>query len=202
MTPSAPVRDRGRGVDRDGLRRQRDEAARVADLVELRLDALRDLRSRARRAPRRLQGGADRSSSPAGRVGRAADSTARRMRGCGLLERRHPAGRRVGGRRVARGSCPPGSTCAAGGGSSCPRTNSRRCRGTSSERYRAMRATGAEVVKLAVTARTLGDCLPLLDLGREAARRGRAGRARRDGRRGRAHAPASRLLRVVLVVRR
>ena len=33
------------------------------------------------------------------------------------------------------------------------------------ERVRAMRATGAEVVKIAVTAKRLSDCVPLLDLG-------------------------------------
>src|SRR4051812_34513989 len=34
-------------------------------------------------------------------------------------------------------------------------------------RVRAMRSTGAEVVKIAATARQLSDCLPLMDLGRQ-----------------------------------
>jgi 3-dehydroquinate dehydratase / shikimate dehydrogenase len=40
------------------------------------------------------------------------------------------------------------------------------------ERARAMRATGAEVVKLAVATSRLSDCLPLLDLGAQIGRRG------------------------------
>src|SRR5262245_906971 len=39
-------------------------------------------------------------------------------------------------------------------------------------RLKVMRATGAEVVKLAVQARTLSDCVPLLDLGAQVGRRG------------------------------
>jgi 3-dehydroquinate dehydratase / shikimate dehydrogenase len=41
------------------------------------------------------------------------------------------------------------------------------------ERFAAMRATGAEVVKIAVMARALADNLPLLELGRQAAGHGR-----------------------------
>ncbi len=41
------------------------------------------------------------------------------------------------------------------------------------ERFRAMRSTGAEVVKIGVMARSLGDNLPLLSLGREANERAR-----------------------------
>jgi len=40
------------------------------------------------------------------------------------------------------------------------------------ERAQAMRATGAEVIKLAVTTPRLSDCLPLLDLGAQIGRRG------------------------------
>lgn len=40
------------------------------------------------------------------------------------------------------------------------------------ERAQAMRATGAEVIKLAVTTSRLSDCLPLLDLGAQIGRRG------------------------------
>jgi len=40
------------------------------------------------------------------------------------------------------------------------------------ERAQAMRATGAEVIKLAVTPARLSDCLPLLDLGAQIGRRG------------------------------
>jgi 3-dehydroquinate dehydratase/shikimate dehydrogenase len=41
------------------------------------------------------------------------------------------------------------------------------------ERARAMRATGAEVVKLAVAANRLSDCLPLMELGAEMGRHGK-----------------------------
>src|SRR5215470_7181011 len=41
------------------------------------------------------------------------------------------------------------------------------------ERAQAMRATGAEVIKLAVTTARLSDCLPLLDLGADMRRRDR-----------------------------
>jgi 3-dehydroquinate dehydratase / shikimate dehydrogenase len=40
------------------------------------------------------------------------------------------------------------------------------------ERAQAMRATGAEMIKLAVTTKRLSDCLPLLDLGAQIGRRG------------------------------
>jgi 3-dehydroquinate dehydratase / shikimate dehydrogenase len=44
--------------------------------------------------------------------------------------------------------------------------------GDLTERAQAMRATGAEVIKLAVTTSRLSDCLPLLDLGAQIGRRG------------------------------
>jgi 3-dehydroquinate dehydratase / shikimate dehydrogenase len=44
--------------------------------------------------------------------------------------------------------------------------------GDLTERAQAMRSTGAEVIKLAVTTSRLSDCLPLLDLGAQIGRRG------------------------------
>src|SRR5262252_8339426 len=44
--------------------------------------------------------------------------------------------------------------------------------GDLTERAQSMRATGAEVIKLAVTTSRLSDCLPLLDLGAQIGRRG------------------------------
>ena len=43
-----------------------------------------------------------------------------------------------------------------------------------SDRARAMRATGADIIKLAVTANRLGDCVQLAELGSEIGRNGGA----------------------------
>ncbi len=152
-------------------RQQRDEAARVADLVEVRLDALRDLRLRARDVPAVLEG----------RRGPVIITCRPRWEGggfdgpedvrLGLLEDAIRLGAewvdvewRADHARLAHLRGGRGLVLSSHEFEAMPRDLE--------ERYRAMRASGAEVVKLAGRARTLGDCLPLLALGREAARRG------------------------------
>jgi 3-dehydroquinate dehydratase / shikimate dehydrogenase len=150
----------------DELRRQRDEAAGVADLVELRLDALRAPQVAGaiagRRGPvlvtcrPRWEGGAFEGAeeerlrllTEAFRLGAEYVDVEWRAEHTGLVSQR-------GGR---------GIVLSTHDFESMP--------GDLEARYRAMRATGAEVVKLAGRARALGDCLPLLAIGREAARSG------------------------------
>jgi 3-dehydroquinate dehydratase/shikimate dehydrogenase len=151
----------------EDLRRQRDEASRLADLVELRLDAL---------------GAPDVIGALADRTGPVLVTCRPRWEGGGfdgpeevrldLLRQAIDLGaefvdvewradhRGLVSRRAGRGivlslhdfdNTPPAldATC------------------------RAMWATGAEVVKLATRAHALRDCLPLLAIGREGARGGR-----------------------------
>ena len=151
----------------DDLRRQRDEAAKVANLVELRLDAL----------GRRV----DVDAALAGRRGPVLVTCRPGWEGGGfdgpeetrlqLLERAIRLGAEwvdvemradhtaLVGLRGGRGI-----VLSMHDFEGVPRALN--------DRYRAMRATGAEVVKLAARADALADCLPLLDVGREAANAG------------------------------
>ena len=145
----------------DELRARRDQASAVADLVELRLDGVRDpdvagalagrtvpviVTCRARREGGSFGGSEEERVSMLGRAaGLGAeyvdvewdtrlDESLRARHGRGVVLSRHDF-------------------------TGVPRDLH--------DRYRAMRATGAEVVKLAVTAHSLSDNLPLLTLGRE-----------------------------------
>jgi 3-dehydroquinate dehydratase/shikimate dehydrogenase len=142
------------------LRARRDEAAPLADLVELRLDGVRDLDVAGALAgrtgpvvatcrPRWEGGGFD--GGEAERLSLLADAI---RRGAEYVDVEWAAGAlgliaETGGRRIVLSSHDFAES---------PRDLP--------DRYRAMRATGAEVVKLAVTAHALTDCLPLLTLGR------------------------------------
>src|SRR5512140_202951 len=139
----------------DDLRRQRDEAAKVADLVELRLDALG-------RRP-------DVDAALAGRLGPVLVTCRPRWEGggfdgaeefrLGLLERAV----RLGAEWVdveARSEHAPLVRLRRGRGVVLSMHDFEGMPRNLHERYRAMRATGAEVVKLAGRANALADCLP------------------------------------------
>ncbi len=177
------------------LRRRRD-AVRDADLVELRLDGVSDPDVAGALAGRRLPAIVTcRPTWEGGRVRR--------------LRRRTPAAPRRG----AGAAAPSTSTSngARGFDDLVGQTGGRRIVLSShdfesvpadlAERARAMRATGAEVIKIAVTAQRLSDCLPL-----RRARTGDAARRRhgpdRDGLEGARHARARRPFRLRLDVRR
>ena len=140
------------------LRARRDEAAREADLVELRLDTVADPDVAGALQGRNVPGHRDLPARP----GRAGTSRARKTARLALLEQAWHAGadfvdiefavwaeaawvRQTGGERLVVSSHDfagmPADLAA---------------------RYRAMAATGAAVVKLAVTATALADCVPLL----------------------------------------
>ena len=147
------------------LRAKRD-AVVDADLVELRLDSVNDPTCRAR-----WPAGGPSSSSPVIRRGRVA---------------RSPAPRRTGGesspKRSRSGAGYVDVEWKAGFDDVIARTQGRGIvlsmhdfAGVPTDlgdRMRAMRATGAETVKLAVKANRLSDCVPLLDLAANANRDG------------------------------
>jgi 3-dehydroquinate dehydratase/shikimate dehydrogenase len=150
----------------DELRRRRDEAAHAADLVELRLDALRS---------------PDVAGALAGRRGPVLVTCRPRWEGggfggpedvrLGFLEEAVRLGAewvdvewRAGHAPLVARRGGRGIVLSVHDFEAMPRDLD--------ARYRAMRATGAEVVKLAGRARRLADCLPLRAIGREAVRAG------------------------------
>jgi 3-dehydroquinate dehydratase / shikimate dehydrogenase len=150
-----------------GLRAARDEAAGVADVVELRLDGVEDLDVEGALSGRR--GPVIVTCRPTREGGRFDGAEDERL---GVLDQASTLGAEyvdvewdarhapLIGRRGGRGVI----------------VSSHDFRGAPTDlrdRFLAMRATGAEVVKIAVTAHRLVDNLPLLALGREAAGRGR-----------------------------
>ncbi len=150
------------------LRARRDEAARVADLVELRLDTVAD---------------PDVAGALEGRTGpviltcrgprRAVISTGSEASRLGFLEQAWTAGAEfvdvefaAWGRAAWVGSTRGARLIVSNHDfDGVPRDLA--------ARHRAMAATGAAVVKLAVTARALADCIPLLAL-RPTGRSGRS----------------------------
>lgn len=147
----------------DDLRRLRDEAGRRADLVELRLDALRQ---------------PEVEGALAGRACRVIITCRPRWEGGGF-DGPEEVRRRLLRRAVELGAdfvdvewrADAGSWLAAreGRGVVLSRHDFDGTPDGLLDQYAAMRATGAEVVKLAVTARSLRDTLRLRDLGRRAA---------------------------------
>ncbi len=147
----------------EGLLAARDRAAALADLVELRLDGVRDVDVPATLAGRRTpvivtcrprrEGGAFDGPED----GRLAILLAAARSGAEYIDVEFdsafgPLVAERGGRGVV--------------------LSSHDVSGVPSDlaaRFRAMRAVGAEIVKIAVTAHSLADNLPLLALGREAA---------------------------------
>ena len=149
------------------LRRRRD-AVRDADLVELRLDGLADPDVAGALEGRRLP--AIVTCRPEWEGGRFAGSEDER--------------RRILGEALARGAEFVDIEWRADFDDLIARTEGRRIVLSShdfeslpadlSDRARAMRATGAEVIKIAVTARRLTDCITLAELGQEMGRDGAA----------------------------
>ena len=147
------------------LRRRRD-AVRDADLVELRLDGLADPDVGGALDGRRLP--AIVTCRPEWEGGRFAGSEDER--------------RRILGEALARGAEFVDIEWRAGFDDLVAQTEGRRVILSShdfesapadlSDRARAMRATGAEIIKLAVTANRLGDCVRLAELGTELGRTG------------------------------
>ncbi len=146
-----------------GLLAARDRAAALADLVELRLDGVRDVDVPAVLAGRRTP--VIVTCRPR-REGGAFDGPEDER--LGLLR----AAARLGADYVdVEFDSAFGPVVAERGGRGVV-LSSHDFSGVPSDlaaTFRAMRAAGAEVVKLAVTARSLGDNLPLLAIGREAA---------------------------------
>jgi len=147
------------------LRRRRDEVT-GADLVELRLDTVSDPDVAGALAGRRLP--VIVTCRPAWEGGRFIGSEEERKRilhdalarGAEYVDVEWKAGftdlvSSNGGRRVVLSS-----------------HDFEGVPGDLTDRAQAMRATGAEVVKIAVKAVRLSDCLPLLDLGAQVARQG------------------------------
>ena len=149
------------------LRRRRD-AVRDADLVELRLDGLADPDVAGALEGRRVP--AIVTCRPEWEGGRFAGSEDER--------------RRILGEALARGAEFVDIEWRAGFDDLIARTEGRRVVLSShdfealpddlSDRARAMRATGADIIKLAVTANRLGDCVQLAELGSEIGRNGGA----------------------------
>jgi 3-dehydroquinate dehydratase/shikimate dehydrogenase len=144
------------------LRRRRDEPSR-ADLVELRLDGVPDVDVEAALAGRRSP--VIVTCRPVWEGGRFDGSEDERRR---ILERAMALGAeyvdvewRAGFDSVIRARGGAGVVVSLHDFDGVPRDLA--------ARYAAMRATGASVVKLAVTARRLADCLLLADLGYDAA---------------------------------
>ena len=144
------------------LRRARDQAT-AADMVELRLDGVTDSST----SPAHWRAGRSPPSSPAGPTGRAAATPAARSSGCGCSRRLSDwapsmwisSGARTGAR----------SSAAIGRRLFCPCTTSMDADDLE-DRVGAMRQTGADIVKVAVPARRLTDCLTLRDAVRGAGR--------------------------------
>jgi 3-dehydroquinate dehydratase / shikimate dehydrogenase len=149
------------------LRAARDGAAEHADLVELRLDGVRDVDVQGALAGRRTPVIVTcRPPREGGRFDGAEDER------IGLLARAAALGAEYvdiewdsAHAAVVAGRVGRGVVLSSHDFDGVPKDLR--------ERVRAMRATGAEVVKIAVTARSLADNLPLLAIGREATDRSR-----------------------------
>jgi len=156
---TTPLCHRHRRLDARAARAARDAVSVEADLVELRLDGVRDI---------------DVPGALAGRK-RPVIVTCRPRREGGAFD--GPEEQRLGvlrqavelGRSTSISSgirtLPPFSPCAADTASCSPHMILTGVPGDLAGRWRAMRATGAEVVKLAVMARALCDTLPLARTG-------------------------------------
>jgi len=144
------------------LRAARDRAAAVADVVELRLDGVRDIDVAGALAGRRTR--VIVTCRPRREGGAFDGSEAERL---GFLEQAARQGADYvdveWGAEVA-----PILALRAGRGIVLSSHDFGGVPADLVERYRAMRGTGAEVVKIAVTAHALVDNLPLLAFGREA----------------------------------
>jgi 3-dehydroquinate dehydratase/shikimate dehydrogenase len=150
-----------------GLRAARDEAAEVADVVELRLDGVEDLDVQGALSGR--TGPVIVTCRPTREGGRFDGAEDERL---GVLDRASALGAEyvdvewdalhapLIARRAGRGVIVSSHDF-----SGVPKDLR--------DRFLAMRATGAEIVKVAVMAHGLADNLPLLALGREAAGHGR-----------------------------
>ena len=154
---------------------------------------------RSRTSPARSRGGRGRRSSRAAPRGKAANSRGSEEERKRILTRRLVAGRRVRRPRVARALRRPHRRGPAAGASCCRRTTITACRSTSTRACAAMRATGAEIVKIAARL-SQPQRLPAAAHARRQSRRARQPRDHRDGAVRRVDARARRTLRIDLDV--